>query len=230
MATATQTLQPEGPALAAVCIGAVLVASVLEASANNGWPLPLPTAWCLLMVLVGARFGGLAGGMWSAIVMLTYAVHTSGFTTGHTSASLLWGQGSQRIVAFGLAALVLVALVHNQRLLSLPAIKPRVVRSSRRRLEPGGTAARETNMDASASADLERDLAVLCSVSRRTATVLNEQLALILRRCEQVADVSSRVDWRESHAEIAAAAERCSAATLTLLACTADCSDSERKP
>jgi hypothetical protein len=228
MATATQTLQPEGPALAAVCIGAVLVASILEASANGGWPLPLPTAWCLLAVLVGARFGGVAGGMWSAIVMLAYAMHTSGFTTGHTAASLLWGQGSERIVAFGLAALVLVALVHNQRLLSLPPIKVPVVRSSRRRPELGRTAARETNLDASASADLERDLAVLCGVSRRSAFALNEQLALILRHCERPGD-GGRMDWRDSQAVIAAAAERGYAATATLLACAADCGDPASK-
>jgi hypothetical protein len=227
VSTATQTLQPARPAVATACLGAVVVASVFEVTANNGWPLPLPSAWSLLTVLIGARFGGVAGGMWSGAVMLAYAMHTSGFTTGHTTANMLWGQGSERILAFGLAALVLVALVHNQQLLSVAGLGARLLHPSRR--YPWGMSGQEKFVDATATADLERVIAVLCAVSRRSATDLNAQLAVILGDCELPREESTAADWRASHAAIAAAAERCYAATATLLACAADCSGNDRK-
>jgi hypothetical protein len=227
MSTATQTLQPARPAVATACLGAVVVASILEVTANNGWPLPLPSAWSLLTVLIGARFGGVAGGMWSGAVMLAYATHTSGFTTGHTSASMLWGQGSERIVAFGLAALVLVALVQNQQLLRVAGLGARLIHPSRR--YGWGMSGHEKFADASTTADLERVIAVLCAVSRRSANELNDHLAVILRHCELQREDSMGADSHASHAAIAAAAERCCAATATLLAYAADGGNHERR-
>jgi hypothetical protein len=140
---------------------------------------------------------------------------------------MLWGQGSERILAFGLAALVLVALVHNQQLLSVAGLGARLLHPSRR--YPWGMSGQEKFVDATATADLERVIAVLCAVSRRSATDLNAQLAVILGDCELPREESTAADWRASHAAIAAAAERCYAATATLLACAADCSGNDRK-
>jgi hypothetical protein len=226
MSTATRTIQPESPAVAVACIMAVVVAAVLEVTANTGWPLPLPSAWCLIAVLVGARFGGLAGGMWSASVMLAYAVHTSGFTTGHTSASMLWGQSVERIVAFGFAAVLLVGLVHTQQRSALTA---QAIDFSQRRQVRRRERARWDPEDAVRSAELERALAVMCSVSRRSANDLNNHLSVILGHCELQRESPSIAGWQESRAAMAAAAERCRTATATLLQCATDCGCAERK-
>jgi hypothetical protein len=226
VSTATQTIHTESPAVAVACIMTVVVAAVIEVTANSGWPLPLPSAWCLIAVLVGARFGGLPGGMWSASVMLAYAVHTSGFTTGHTSASMLWGQSGERIVAFGFAAVLLVGLVHTQLGSALTA---QAIEHLQRRQERRRDDALWGPKDVKSSAELERAFAVMCSVSRRSANDLNNHLAVILGRCELQLEAPSIATCRESHAAIAAAAARCHTATAALLQCAMECGGGERK-
>ena len=112
MSTLTQSLT-HVPRVATACTIALVTIAGFEGAAHSGWPVPMPSAWALLALLLASRFGGIAGGMSAAALLLAYSVHTSGFTTGHASEAVLWGQSSARILAFGLAALLLVALAQT---------------------------------------------------------------------------------------------------------------------
>jgi len=181
----------------------------------------MPSAWALLALLLASRFGGMAGGMSAAALFLAYSVHTSGFTTGHASEAVLWGQSSTRILAFGLAALLLVLA---QTGWGTPAVAPHVLapgRPDQGFFSPEGIDAR---LASSSRPDVDKALAAMCAVSRRSADDLNNQLTVILGLCgRRVAGAGEPWSPDDSPAAIASAVARCHGITRTLVDVCGDC-------
>jgi hypothetical protein len=222
MSILTQRLSTHAPGVPTACAIAVVTMAVSEGAAHSGWPVPMPSAWALLALLIASRFGGIAGGMWAAALLLAYSVHTSGFTTGHASEAVLWGQSSARILAFGLAAPMLVALAQTGWL--IPAVAPQVLASGR--WDEGSIS--RGRIDAGAARpprpDVDKALAALCAVTRRSANELQDQLTVILGLCELRA-AGAREAWspEDSPDVIASAVERCYDITRTLRDVRGDC-------
>lgn len=239
MSSAVQVLDTERYGVAAACAAAIAALVILESTTQAGWSFPLPSAWSLVVIVIASRVGGLAGGMWAAMMTLGYAAYTDGFTTGHASGLAVWGRASDRVLAFGLAALILVMLVHRWR--------PSGSHAAGLTLEAHSVSHHDAEWSSVPAWELaeddghrlleniggsERALASLCVVTRGSAHDLNNLLMAILGQCELHAAKASGTDSRDAAlSAIAQAAERGSELTRALIyQCRVHGQGSHRRP
>jgi PAS domain S-box-containing protein len=99
--------------LTQACALMLVLIGTLLASAAAGWSPPLPSVWTLLAVAAATRLAGAPGGTVAAAMAVALALHAEGFTTSHAPDVSVWGAPRQRVVAFALAAAIVVVLVHR---------------------------------------------------------------------------------------------------------------------
>jgi PAS domain S-box-containing protein len=97
--------------VARACLLVLAVIATLLAAAKAGWSPPLPSAWILLAIAMATRVAGVPGGIAAIALSVAFAMHTQGFTIDHSSEVSLWGAPRQRVLAFGIAAAIVVKLV-----------------------------------------------------------------------------------------------------------------------